>query len=358
VIRTEPQPNGIAARAIAARRGNAVLDKYDAACRAVAEAKSVDEAKDIRDQAEAMRAYARQAKNKQLEVDAAEIRIRAERRIGEMMAAQREAGLLTAGNPNLSNGFDRNPLDKPITLAEAGIDKNLADRARKLAALPPGEFEGIVGEWRERVQRENERVTINLLAAGQRIENARTAAADVALPAGKFGTLVIDPPWPMEKIEREVRPNQAGFDYPTMSEAELLAFGEKVGNLTADDCHMFMWTTQKFLPMALRVIEAWGFRYVLAMVWHKPGGFQPIGLPQYNCEFAIYARKGAPQFIDTRAFNCCFDAPRREHSRKPDEFYDLIRRVTGEGRIDIFSREAREGFAQLGNETDKFGEAA
>ena len=67
------------------------LVKYEAACRAVAEAVSIDEAKEFRDQSEAMRAYAKQAKNKQLEVQAAEIRIRAERRIGELMAAQRDA---------------------------------------------------------------------------------------------------------------------------------------------------------------------------------------------------------------------------------------------------------------------------
>lgn len=195
-------------------------------------------------------------------------------------------------------------------------------------------------------------------AAARRAELAEVASRPVELPEGKYGTIVIDPPWPMEKIERDVRPNQVEFDYPTMSEAELVEFGQKVNACAADDCHMFMWTTHKFLPMALRVLEAWGFRYVMTMVWHKPGGFQPIGLPQYNCEFAIYARKGSPKFVDTKAFSACFQAPRREHSRKPDEFYDLISRVTGEGRIDIFSREPREGYAQIGNESDKFEGAA
>ena len=66
------------------------LTRYDAACRALAAAKTTDEVKGIRDTAEAMRAYARQAKNKQLEVDAAEIRIRAERRLGELIKAQKE----------------------------------------------------------------------------------------------------------------------------------------------------------------------------------------------------------------------------------------------------------------------------
>lgn len=195
-------------------------------------------------------------------------------------------------------------------------------------------------------------------SAAKKAANDDVAAQPVALPEGKFGTIVIDPPWQMEKIEREVRPNQVAFEYPTMDEKQLVDYGSTISDHAADDCHMFMWTTQKFLPMALRLLDTWSFRYVLTMVWHKPGGFQPIGLPQYNCEFAIYARKGSPKFIDTKAFNVCFDAPRREHSRKPDEFYDVIRRVTGEGRIDIFSREPRDGFAQLGNESDKFGEAA
>lgn len=191
-------------------------------------------------------------------------------------------------------------------------------------------------------------------AEQRRAELVEVAATKAAMPDGKFETIVIDPPWPMQKIERDVRPNQVAFEYPVMSEDELVAFGERVNAVTADHCHMFMWTTHKFLPMAMRLLDAWGFRYVLTMVWHKPGGFQPIGLPQYNCEFCLYAKRGSPSFIDTKAFSTCFDAPRREHSRKPDEFYGVIRRVTAGPRIDIFSREAREGFAQFGNEADKF----
>src|SRR5690606_23443592 len=66
------------------------LTKYDAACRALAEAKATDEVKSVRDKAEAMRVYAHQAKNRQLEIDAAEIRIRAERRLGELIVEQKE----------------------------------------------------------------------------------------------------------------------------------------------------------------------------------------------------------------------------------------------------------------------------
>lgn len=185
-------------------------------------------------------------------------------------------------------------------------------------------------------------------------QNETVSQREVCLPEGKFSVIVIDPPWPMQKIERDLEPNQVAFEYPTMTEAQLHDFSVSVLSMAADDCHMFMWTTHKFLPMALRLIEHYGFRYVLTMVWHKNGGFQPFKLPQYNCEFALYARRGSPEFCDTKAFNCCFTAPRREHSRKPDEFYDLIRRVTDGVRIDVFSRERRDGFEQFGNECEKF----
>ena len=197
-----------------------------------------------------------------------------------------------------------------------------------------------------------------------RAERAEVRKAELAivkerapsLPTDTYDVIVIDPPWDMQKIERDVRPNQVAFDYPTMREEELAEFD--VPSISADDCHLFCWTTHKFLPSALRLVEAWGFRYVMTMVWHKPGGFQPIGLPQYNCEFALYARKGSPRFVDTKSFFACFEAPRREHSRKPDEFYDVIRRVTDGRRIDVFSREIRDGFEQFGNEADKFSGAA
>lgn len=167
--------------------------------------------------------------------------------------------------------------------------------------------------------------------------------------AGQYDVIVIDPPWPMEKIERDVTPEQVAFEYPTMQEAELAAMQLP----SADDCHVWVWTTHKFLPMCLRLLDVWGLKYVCTFVWHKPGGFQPFGLPQYNCEFAVYARRGTPQFIDTKAFPVCFDAARGKHSEKPEAFYDLVRRVTAGRRIDIFNRRKIDGFDVWGKEADE-----
>ena len=176
-------------------------------------------------------------------------------------------------------------------------------------------------------------------------ETDETAAGNPA-PAS-YSTIVIDPPWPIKFIQRKSRPAQPEPPYRVMQESEIAALRLPA----ADACHVWCWTTQKFLPMALWVLDVWGVKYVCTVTWCKPGGFQPVGLPQYASEFVLYGRIGSPRFLDTTNFKTWFSAPRGKHSEKPDAFYDLVRRVCEGPRADIFNRRPIEGFVGVGDES-------
>ena len=141
------------------------LIKYEAACRALAACKAVDEVKDLMDKAEAMRLYGRMAKDKTLETDAAEIRMRAERRLGQMIAQQKETVGLNTGAKGIGKSVLVGNEGTP-KLADVGISYDLSSRAQKLAAVPDETFENEVGQWRDRVQAEGARVTTRLEKAG------------------------------------------------------------------------------------------------------------------------------------------------------------------------------------------------
>ena len=184
------------------------LVKYEAACRAIAECKAVDEVKAWADKAAAMQAYGRMAKDKSLEVDAAEIRIRAERRLGQMIAEQKAGPGLNSGA--LLRGSSKEPRDERPTLADAGIDKKLSSRAQKLAAVPAAEFEAEVGQWRDRVQAEGARGSARLVQAGEReLAKQPEQPADDGPSAEELAFLEKQHQGDMEQIQRLLEADDA-----------------------------------------------------------------------------------------------------------------------------------------------------
>jgi hypothetical protein len=117
------------------------LVRYDAAKRAIAEYRTVDEVKDFRDKALAIEAYAKQANDFDLEYDAAVARVRAERKCGELLAETEKA---KAGRPPINRSNQTTNLESPKTLAEMGVTKDQSSKWQKLAAIPEKEFEAAV----------------------------------------------------------------------------------------------------------------------------------------------------------------------------------------------------------------------
>ncbi len=166
-----------------------------------------------------------------------------------------------------------------------------------------------------------------------------------------YRCIVIDPPWPMEKIRREKYPNQVEMDYKTMSIDEIKEFPVRKF-MHKDGCHVYMWTTHRFLEYSFDIYKAWGVNYQCILAWIKNVGFTPYSW-MYTTEPVLFGTCGDMPLL-RKGLRLDFNADRREHSRKPDKFYDIVKRVSSGPRIDIFSREKREGFDQYGHEAGKY----
>jgi N6-adenosine-specific RNA methylase IME4 len=344
------------------------LARYDRACRALAEARSVDEVKDVRDVAMAMKLYAKQAKNRDLEADAYELRVRAERKLGEMIAAQKETvGLATGGQPyqRKSTGTAAEPVAPPPTptLAEAGIDKKLSSRAQKISAIPSVKFEEMVAEGREEVQRAAEKRVVKEIKIAQardsydaRAESGGGVEDMVALAASgkKFAVIYADPPWhELTWSERGgLRAPQSRYDTMTAAEVATLP----VQPLAAKDSVLLLWTPWSQLPGALDVIKAWGFEYkTVAFNWVKQnrgGEGLHTGMGRWtrsNSEPCLLATNGDPLRLDMGVHQLIV-SPVREHSRKPDEAHERIERLLVGPYVELFARAVRPGWVTWGNE--------
>jgi N6-adenosine-specific RNA methylase IME4 len=168
------------------------------------------------------------------------------------------------------------------------------------------------------------------------------------LPEGKFEVINIDPPWNYgTKYDPDGR--RVANPYPEMSQQELL----KMEIPSADDSVMFLWTTQRFIWDAKELLDNWGFTYRNMIVWDK----EKIGMGdlfRMQCEFCIVGIKGKPLFDNDHTNRDIIKESRREHSRKPESFYDMVEKLCVGRKLDYFSRECRQGWEVFGNDTKKY----
>jgi N6-adenosine-specific RNA methylase IME4 len=352
------------------------LVRYDAARRALAEARQVDEVKDIRDKAVAMAAYARQAKNKDLEADAVEIRMRATRRLDQLRQAQQETvglncGAAGGGTKNGPRGLLVNPRDVRPTLASQGIDKNLAHQARILGALSDENFEAAVTDARDKVARavrnavreveiEQERESYRA-----RVEQGRTVADLETLAASGFRAGVICPdfPWEFEAYSGKGKQRSAERHYDCWPLERILTMAPLIERLAADDCALMLWSIGPEQPGALEVIEACGFEYkTVGFYWVKTtpdaecitldgkGLHWGMGYAtRSNVESVLFAARGSPLRLSADVHQVII-ALVGEHSGKPNEVYRRIERLYPGPYLELFARRPRERWTVWGNE--------
>jgi len=331
-----------------------VLMRFDRAKQALVAAKNIDEVKRVRDQAEALRLYVRQQTDSlQMQNDIAEIKLRAERRAGELLAemdkAKGSAGQLRGRDS--SGGIIVKPLeDEPPTLSDLGISKSQSHRWQTEAQVPDEAFEQYVAETKAS---DEELTSKDLYRLGQRVKQAeereqtRENVLDASDIVGQYRTLVIDPPWPVQKILRDVRPNQDVFDYPTMTIDEIHRL--PIGELAyPDGCHVYLWTTHKYLPTSFDLFRSWGVRYQCLMTWHKNVGPTPFSW-MYDTEHVLFGRVGTLQLLKM-GLRLGFEATAQGHSIKPDVFYERVVEASPSPRLELFGRRQREGFEVWGNE--------
>ena len=162
---------------------------------------------------------------------------------------------------------------------------------------------------------------------------------------GLFQTIVIDPAWDWGDEGDVSQFGRARPDYRTMPLEEIEAL--PISRIADENCHLYLWITNRSLPKGFHLMEAWGFRYITCLTWVKPS----IGMGNYfrgSTEQVLFGVKGS-QPLKRHDVGTWFDAPRgKMHSEKPDEFYSLVESCSYAPYIDIFGRKEREGWTVWG----------
>jgi N6-adenosine-specific RNA methylase IME4/ParB-like chromosome segregation protein Spo0J len=274
--------------------------------------------------------------------------------IGETSQAT-AARLLNVGKRSVERA--REVLDQGAPELAAAVERGevSVSAAADVATLPAAEQTEIVarGEREILLKAKDIRAKRVKQSYANRMEKfAEISRANAARPEQCYPIIYADPPWKFELFDEESGGERVP-PYPTMDIDEL-----KVMSIPAmDDAVLFMWATSSHLGDAVDLVQAWGFTLKTTAVWVKPS----IGLGyllRNRHELLLVASKGnIPGPLPGNRPDSVIEAPRREHSRKPDEAYELIERMYPElPKIELFARAPREGWTAWGNQaaTDPF----
>ena len=186
------------------------------------------------------------------------------------------------------------------------------------------------------------------------------------LVGNDFRTILADPPWPFKGTGHWKR--KKGYiskpPYPTMTLAEICAL--PVGNLAAEDCHLWLWTDNVNLHNGFHVMEAWGFKYLAPIHWIKPSGCGCWWIHRTQTMLFGYKKKCRFPLARFRPNLITTSRDPKRHSEKPEESYALIESVSQQSRLELFARKNKTeptraqypngywGFTYYGDERDSY----
>lgn len=177
----------------------------------------------------------------------------------------------------------------------------------------------------------------------------------------KYKTIVADPPWKYGKwgkgsnncvLDGKKQNVDIPLPYPSMTVEQIASL--PVALIADENCELYLWTTQKYLPQSFEVLKSWGFKYKQILTWCKaPMGTGQGGLYCPTTEFILLGRKGKMPIGKTRKDSTWWQVKRTgKHSKKPEFFQDLIEQQTDAPRVELFARRQREGWFVWGNEVE------
>jgi N6-adenosine-specific RNA methylase IME4 len=184
----------------------------------------------------------------------------------------------------------------------------------------------------------------------------------------KYRTIVADPPWEYPEgfvtllgegpradgARRAMQRKSMPLPYPSMTLDAIKAL--PVEEMADRGAHLFLWTTNKWLPDAFAVAESWGFQYRQLLVWMKErhSAFVRSVAPN-NCEYLLVCRRGSLPWQGSLPCNLVEigwspNDARRKHSRKPEAFLDIVEQVSPGPYLELFARRQRLGWDTWGDE--------
>jgi N6-adenosine-specific RNA methylase IME4 len=177
----------------------------------------------------------------------------------------------------------------------------------------------------------------------------------------KFSTILADPPWQFQNRTGKVAPEHKRLNrYSTMSLEEIKNL--PVASASAETTHLYLWVPNALLPEGMAVLMAWGFQYKSNLIWHKirkDGGPDGRGVGFYFrnvTEMVLFGVRGknARTLAPGRSQVNFLKTQKREHSRKPDEFYDIVESCSPGPYLEMFARGSRPGWSTWGKQAEEY----